>query len=50
MRELLKPEGYGLEGEEAADDEQGKGLSGKARAWVRVRVRQGENPDPYPYP
>ena len=34
MRELLKPESYGLEGEEAEDDEGRKGLSGKVRAWV----------------
>ena len=32
MRELLKPEGDGAEGEEVADAEGRKGLSGKARA------------------
>ena len=31
---MLKPEGYGLEGEEAAEDEGRKGLSGKVRAWA----------------
>ena len=34
MRELLKPEGDGAEGEEVADAEGRKGLSGKVRAWV----------------